>query len=184
MRNAVIPFVQKGGLIMPVVEGESYGYFEAQKKPGTDEYESAFIATYELVKKLGDGSFATVFKALDLRTVLRQVPETAHVALKVFNCPNRGTSETVELRFAREANLWQSIKDERIPCYMTMGEFTVDEPKINERVKYSYIVSELIDGLDLVKKTNGRPINPLIAAKVVRQIAEIVWRPCETHYSP
>lgn len=115
-----------------------------------------FDGRYQIESVLGEGGFATVFAALDIRL-------GARVALKVLR-PENGSSyrPDTRARFRREVGILERLKHPNIVDQLGYGE------SADGRL---FVVFELLFGRDLteVLEERGR-LDPIVVASVLRQL--------------
>lgn len=122
--------------------------------PLAGEAPSSRIGKYELLAERGRGGMGIVFAARD--TQLDRV-----VALKLL--PARLTrDEAARARFAREARLLATLKDERIATIYTFEE--VDD--------VCFLTMEWVEGRTLAERLQEGPLPPREGLWICRQIAE------------
>lgn len=92
-----------------------------------------FERRYELIQVLGEGAFARVFKAHDMRT-------DRFVALKILKPQNRGYRDLTSARFLREAKVVAGLQS---PHTITLYDFGETKSGL------LYMACEFIDGRDL-----------------------------------
>ena len=110
------------------------------------------VAHFQLIERIGEGSFGSVWKARD--TVLGRI-----VALKIPR-PSRLQSMETET-FSREAKAAAQVRHPNI----------VGVHEIGRDGELAYIVSDYIDGKSLDKVLDGQPLSSREACKTCRTIA-------------
>ncbi|EAQ78811.1 bifunctional serine/threonine-protein kinase/formylglycine-generating enzyme family protein [Blastopirellula marina] len=111
------------------------------------------LGRFELLKRVGEGSFGTVWKAIDTR--LDRV-----VAVKLLRNHLAGSAE--QAMFAREARSLARLKHPNVVAVHEYGE-------IDGR---PYIVSEFMDGETLRTRISAGPLAPKSAAKFTVDLAD------------
>lgn len=111
------------------------------------------IGSFEFVKRLGAGSFGTVWEA-------RDADLHRHVAVKV---PRKGKLEPREMeQFIREARVTAQLNH---PGIVRVYEVGRDGDTV-------YIVSDLVDGVPLTDRIEAGGVDPQEAAELVARIAD------------
>ncbi len=116
---------------------------------------TVFIDRYKLVEVLGEGGFATVFRAIDT-SVDRQV------AVKVLTPDEDGYEQSTVSRFMREGRVLATLRD---PHTITMFDFGRSDSGL------LYMVFEYVAGVDLSKILAMRgPFDEPTTIHVLRQL--------------
>jgi serine/threonine-protein kinase len=121
-----------------------------------------FEGRYDILRKLGEGGTARVFKALDTKT-------SRHVAIKIME-DEAADTPTWRERLLREAALLQSLRHPNVVEVFAGGESTNGSP---------YLVMEYLEGETLGELLKRRPALPLAAALGV--LTEIASGLAATH---
>jgi serine/threonine protein kinase/predicted Zn-dependent protease len=116
------------------------------------------IKQYEIVKKIGQGGMADVFKAYDSRL-------ERFVAIK-FLTRMLLQDQSASKRFLREARAASSLNH---PNITTIYE-------IDKLENMDYIVMEFIDGVTLGKEIDKSPLEPIRVVEIMRQCASALGR--------
>lgn len=111
---------------------------------------------FELLDELGRGGMGLVFRA-------RQLSLNRVVALKVL-LNGTFSDEAGRRRFRAEAEAAARLQHPNIVAIHEVGEHD----------GVPYLTMDLIDGPDLGRFSNGRPVKPMLAAKLVSDIAAAV----------
>ena len=115
------------------------------------------IGRYEIVERLGGGSFGDVYLAYD--PDLRR-----EVAIKVPNAQNFSSNDAAEM-FLKEAQRTAKLKHARLVTIYDVGRLSDGSV---------YVVMEYIKGTTLSNSIGGLTVNVQQAAKLIAEVAEAV----------
>ena len=121
-----------------------------------------FDGRYDILRKLGQGGTARVFKAVDTQT-------SRHVAIKVIEGEAADTPTWRE-RLLREAALLQSLRHPNVVEVQTGGELANGSP---------YLVMEYLEGETLGQLLRRIPVIPLVPALAI--LTEVASGIAATH---
>jgi serine/threonine protein kinase len=113
------------------------------------------VGKFELLEEIGNGSFGTVFRAVD--TELGR-----EVAIKILRAGRLAGAADTE-RFLREARSAAQLKH---PGIVSLFEAGRTEDGV------CYLVEELVRGATLAERLRGGPLDPRAAARLVAEVAE------------
>ncbi len=109
-----------------------------------------FEGRYDILRKLGEGGTARVFKALDTQT-------GRHVAIKIIE-DEAANTPTWRERLLREAALLESLRHPNVVAVYAGGETSNDSP---------YLIMEYLEGETLGQLMQRQPALPVNAALAV-----------------
>ena len=111
---------------------------------------------YQLLGRLGGGSFGDTFLAIDLNTLTQR-----HCVIKRLRIDSHHSPEIVagiKKAFEKEAKVLEDlgVRSGNIPCLYDYFSSTVTDPQLSTPQEFNYLVQQYIEGEDLKKELEER----------------------------